>query len=99
MQARVPSDPDGAGPIPAGQGPAGQEQVGRTPTARVGPTLDGRWGWGEQECYREMVLISCDEEIGEYSGVRLGIMRSLFTIEQKLYCILSTEKKNVQPKN
>lgn len=46
MQARVPSDPDGAGPIPAGQGPAGQEQVGRTPTARVGPTLDGRWGWG-----------------------------------------------------
>ena len=55
--------------------------------------MDGRWGWGEQECYREMVLISCDEEIGEYSGVRLGIMRSLFTIEQKLYCILSTEKK------
>lgn len=46
VQARVPSDPDGAGPIPAGQGPAGQEQVGRTPTARAGPTLDGRWGWG-----------------------------------------------------
>ena len=29
----------------------------------------------------------------EYSGVRLGIMGGLFTIEQKLYCILSTKKK------
>jgi len=60
--------------------------------------VDGRWGRGEQECYREMVHFSCDEEIDEYSGVRLGIMGGLFTIEQKLYYILSTEK-NVQPKN
>ena len=50
VQARVPSDPDGAGPIPARQGPAGQEQVGRTPTARVGQLwLEGRGGGCSQD--------------------------------------------------
>ena len=45
VQARVPSDPDRAGPIPAGQGPAGQEQVAGRPRLVWGQLwLEGRGG-------------------------------------------------------
>ena len=50
-------------------------------------------GGRRQEHYEEMVHSSYDKEIDTYSGIRLGIMESSFTIEQKLYCVLLTEKK------
>lgn len=56
-------------------------------------------GGMRQEHYGEMVHSCYDEEIDTYSGIRLGIMGSSFTIEQKLYCVLLTEKKNAQPKS
>lgn len=38
----------------------------------------------EQECCREMVHFSYDEEINEYSGIRLGTLGSLLTDRAEL---------------
>lgn len=46
VQARVPSDPDGAGPIPAGQGPQDKSRWAGRPRLVQGQRWVNGGGWG-----------------------------------------------------
>ena len=75
VQARVPSDPDGAGPIPAGQGPQDKSRWAGRPRLVRGQSWVNGGGWG----------VFQKEEDADRGGQPLGPSRWMSAISPQIW--------------